>query len=214
MLPIYVMYDSGLDEVEEVAVLAALRDLSALVPEFEITCFGSEAWCSGEYSSADWYIQHTEIVRGKNGELQLNADQLLDLVASEPWQANPHIDIVLTSCDLTAFDAGQQLNFVFGIADGRFSIQSVARFRDCSNFDRTLAIKTMIWHELGHILGMAADLNRDHTEYKLGPHCTSFGCSMKQGMSVSEWVENAREVFQVGRIYCPECLNDVFVLVA
>lgn len=211
MLPIHVMYDSGLEEIEEVALMAALQKLQASIPELTISNYGSMPWCHGNYSSADWYVQHTEIIRGTNGELQLNADHLLDLVASEPWQQNPHIDIVLTSCDMTAFDAGQQLNFVFGIADGRISIQSVARFRDCSNFDRSIAIKNVIWHELGHILGMAANTRRSHTEYKLGPHCTNFGCTMRQGMTVSEWIDNARATYQVGSIYCPECMNDFLV---
>ena len=213
MLPIHVMYDSGLDELEGTAVYAALDDLQSIMPRLRIENYGSEPWCVGEFSSADWYIQHTEIIRGKNGTLQLNADDLLDLVAREPWQfKNPHIDIVITSSDITAFDEGQQLNFVFGIASGRVSVQSIARYRDCSSFERFLAIKTVIWHELGHLFGMAANPNRNHTEYKLGPHCTNPGCAMQQGMSVDEWVSHAKEVFQARRIYCPECLADVSAL--
>ena len=206
MLPIYVCWDSGIDEIEEEAILAALQCFEGP----NITVFGSKAWAKGDYSSADWYIQHTEKVQGNLGGIQLNADHLFDLIVSEPWQmANPHIDIMIVSKDMTAFEKGQQLNYVFGIADGPITVQSVARFRECSDEDRTLAVKTIVWHELGHIFGAAADLNRNHTEYNLGPHCTNYGCVMKQGDNVPKWIKNAREADKLGRIYCPECLADM-----
>lgn len=210
MLPINVMYDSGLSELEEVAVLTALQEVSLAVQIPDITCYGSEPWSLGAYSSADWYIQNTQVVRANQGGTQLNADHLVDLVNSEPWQESPHIDIVITSRDITAFDAGHQLNFVFGLASGRVSVQSIARFRDLDILSRFLAVKAVIWHELGHILGMAAATDRPHTEYKLGPHCTNPGCVMRQGMSVPEWVEHAEEAFQSGQIFCHQCLEDAY----
>lgn len=215
MLPIYVMYDSGITEFEEVAILRALQELSGMFPSLNIVCYGSEAWSSGEYSSADWYVQQTRRVVGTQGGIQLDADHLVDLVANEPWQANdPHIDVVLTSHDLTAFDAGNQLNFVFGIADGRVTVQSLARYRGLSDFDRALSIKAVIWHELGHIFGMAANLRRSHTEYNLGPHCTNPGCIMRQGLSVETWAKHARDAYEMQRVYCPECLVDASAVLA
>ena len=213
MLPINVMYDSGLDEIEEAAVIAALQDISAMVPELTINCFGSSSWSMGSYSSADWYVRNTGMVRGIEGGLQLNADHLIDLIAHEPWQVtNPHIDIMITSHDITAFDDKKQLRFVFGLASGRITVQSIARFRGCSDVNRFLAVETVIWHELGHILGMAADLNRSNTVESLGPHCTNQACVMQQGLSVSEWLEHAWDAYRAGRIYCPQCLADAFVL--
>lgn len=214
MLPIYVMYDSGLDELERDAISDAIQKIKVMVTGLEIRNYGSAAWSTGAYSSADWYIQHAEIVHGNYGGMQLNADSLIDLVAGEPWRVNdPHIDIIVTSYDITALDDGKQLNFVLGLADfGKgVSIQSVFRFRGCSDLERFLAIETLIWHELGHILGMAADPRRPHTEEKLGRHCTNYGCVMRQGMSVPEWIEHARDAWQAGQIYCPECISDAFV---
>lgn len=212
MPPIYVMYDSGVDKFEEEAILAALKSLLQ-IQGLDITCYGSESWSEGDYSSADWYIQHTNRIQGNFGEVQLDANQLLELIVNEPWQVDPHIDIMITSHDITTFDNGKQLNFVFGLAYQRATVQSIARFRSCPDSDRFIAIETVIWHELGHILGMAADLNRTNTEDNLGPHCTNPGCVMQQGLSVSEWVKHAREAKQAQQIYCQQCFDDVFVLV-
>jgi len=140
---------------------------------------------------------------------QLNADHLLGLVSNEPWQkAEPRIDIVITSQDLTAFDCDDWHNFVFGEADGRVTVQSVARFHQLSDTDRYLAIEAVIHHELGHIYGLAADASRSNTEYNLGPHCTNYGCFMRQGLSLEEWVIHARDAYRLDRIYCPQCLAE------
>lgn len=209
MLPIYVMWDSGLDALEEQAINDALEEQVCMFPNLDIYVYGSEDWSpNSDYSSADWYVLHANSVMGLEGEWQINADHLLDLIASEPWQANPHIDVMVTSWDLTAFDRGRQMNFVFGEANGRITVQSVARFRVLAEVDRYLAIKAVIHHELGHIFGLAADPWRSNTEYNIGPHCTNHGCIMRQGLSVSEWAAHAREAYGRGQIYCPQCLAD------
>jgi predicted Zn-dependent protease len=183
-----------------------------MFPSMDIYVYGSEDWSpSGDYSSADWYVDHTNMVMGLEGRWQLDADHLASLMVGEPWQANPHIDVMITSWDLTAFDGGQQMNFVFGEARGRVTVQSLARFRGLLRTDRYLAVKGVIHHELGHIYGMAANLGRSNTVYSIGPHCTNPGCIMQQGLSVGEWVAHAKESYSRGQIYCPQCMADVVV---
>ena len=75
-------------------------------------------------------------------------------------------------------------------------------------FDRMMAIRMVVQHELGHVFGMAADENRSNTEDNLGIHCTNPGCVMRQGLSVGEWLRHARESYGAGMIYCPQCLAD------
>ena len=212
MLPIFVMYDSGVDTLEERAILDGLMATKCYSHmRREIRLINSEAWSNEDCSPADWYVDRArKIYRNKIGYTQLDADHLLDLLANEPWQkTEPHIDVLFVSQDLTARDGEDWLNFVFGIADGRITVQSVARYREINDpFERAMAIKTVVQHELGHVFGMAADLNRSNTEYKLGPHCTNPGCVMRQGLSVSEWVRHARESYSAGMIYCPQCLAD------
>ena len=210
MLPIYVMYDSGLDCFEEDGVKEALDELSKLFPQIPITNFAKKPWTSKRepYSSADWYVVNTPSIRGNYGNYQLDGDCLLRLIEKEPWQAaNPHIDVFITSEDMTVRDNGSLLNFVFGVARGRVTVQSVARYRDLFDFQRKLCTKAVVLHEVGHIFGMAADLNRSHTEYLLGPHCTNYGCVMRQGLTVHDWAEHAYQAHVHGP-YCPECLSD------
>ena len=215
MLPIKVMYDSGIDKVESEAILDALQELVSIFPDWEIELYGANPWCRGEFSSADWYVQNAQAVP-RLDHYQLDAGSLLWLLEGEPWQeAEPHIDVMLTSLDLAALnDDGSYLNFVFGMADGRFTVQSAARFRELPDADRYLAVKMLIQHELGHIVGMAADLTRPNTVNNLGPHCTNFGCVMRQGLSVPVWAQHARESYNMGRIYCPQCLADAGVRVS
>ena len=214
MLEIHVMHDSGIDGLEEQAIRDALEEFLRIFPEREILFFGDGAWSIGDYSSADWYVKRAQQIYQKSvGHVQLNADYLLDLILREPWQDVPHIDVMLTSHDLTATDdGGRFLNFVFGLTHRAATVQSVYRFRpgaaSLSDEDRYLAIKMLIHHELGHIFLMAADPNRSHTEESLGEHCTNPGCVMRQGLSVPEWVQHARESYDMGMVYCPQCLAD------
>lgn len=212
MLPVYVTFDSGIDALEERAILdgiAATMCFSHMRRELRV--FGAMPWSEGDYSSADWYVKHTrKIYQCKIDGVQLDADHLLDLLSHEPWQeSEPHIDVMFVSQDLTARNGDGWLNFVFGIANGRVTVQSVARYREIANLgDRMAAIKMVAQHELGHVFGMAGNKNRSNTEDNLGMHCTNPGCVMRQGLSVPEWVRHARESYRSGIIYCPQCLAD------
>ena len=210
MLPINVMYDSGVDDLEVEAISAALKELNELFPVLKIRVFGKGAWGQGTYSSADWYVENTPTLRYLNGSPQLEANYLLDLIENEPWQSQePHIDVAIVSRDITARDGEQLLNFVFGIANGRITLQSVFRYRELSNGDRFKAVKAVILHELGHIFGAAADLNRSNTEYNIGAHCTNHGCVMRQGLSVPVWVAHAWDTYWEPHPYCPQCMADI-----
>ncbi|MCQ2570910.1 MAG: hypothetical protein MJ154_01530 [Candidatus Saccharibacteria bacterium] len=128
----------------------------------------------------------------------------------EPWQdANPHIDMILVSDDLTAEHNGDWLNFCFGLTCGRFVANSVHRYKSLNDLERFLAVKAVVLHEIGHVLGAAADLNRSHTEEKIGPHCTNPNCVMRQGLNLATWVKHARECNSHGSWYCPQCLADI-----
>ena len=207
MLPIYLTYDIGVDEFKIRAIMMALIEFKKLRPKQKITVHGSKPWSTGDYSSADWYIKSAKrIFREDLGRVQLDADSILTLLENEPWQEQQsHIDLFFTSYDLSL----RGINFCFGIARGRNTVQSVYRFRRLCADDREIAIKTLVWHELGHIFGLASDLSRSNTRDCCGPHCTNEGCAMCQGVSVKEWVMHAREVKKYGMIYCSQCMDDL-----
>lgn len=210
MLPIYVMWDSGLTPDEQRAIVNGLKEFNDLFPEREIYVFGSDRWTEAEeFSSADWYLSKAKRVTRKGKPAQLDALSLILKMMDEPYQkTNVHIDVMFTSKDLTAKLNSSWLNFCFGLTSGRYTVQSVARFRGLPTYDKTLAIKAILWHELGHVLGAAGN-RKMFVENNLGLHCTKHGCIMRQGLSVPEFVKHAKEARKQGRIYCPLCLEDI-----
>lgn len=211
ILPIYVSYDSHLLTTEKRAIITAANEFNELFRDRRIYIFGSGPWSDNvEYSSGDWYVDKAKKILRKNSLIQLDANSLIRLLAQEPWQKEEkHIDMFFTSYDLTAWSGGMRLNFCFGLTSGRLTVLSVRRFRELQFRDRVLAIKALFWHELGHILGAARDLNREATEDNLGPHCTSFGCIMRQGLSLEEWMSHAKQAERRSSFYCPSCMEDI-----
>lgn len=209
MYNVYLMYDSGVTEKEASAIIAGIEEIESVFPGRLFVNYGSRPWSAGDYSSADWYLEHAPITT-RNGEIQLLSDGILQLLNNEPWQkSDPHIDVFFVSQDLTTRTSqGQILNFVFGEAMGRATVQSVARFRWLDSNSKYLAIKALVQHELGHIFHLAGDRERGNTEYNLGMHCTNPGCVMRQALTVEDWVKNAIESQRRRMIYCPQCLED------
>ena len=200
MLPIYVMWDSRVDKFEQQAIIDGLEEFKKYLPGREIVIFGSKKWSEGDYSSADWYIEKAKRIKG-----QISAPSILDLMSNEPWQkANPHVDVFFVSHDLSA----PGLNYCFGMSRGKLTVQSILRYRMLPSNDRYLSIKAVVQHELGHTYGLAGDLRRSNTEYKLGSHCTNYGCVMRQGMNLVEWAQHARDAHKMGRPYCNQCIED------
>lgn len=201
------MWDSGLDRFEENCIQEAIKEFFAAFPKRKIVIYGSTHWSCGNYSNADWYIQKAKRFNHQDQQVtQLDAKSVINLMLAEPWQkSSPHIDVCFTSKDLSI----QGLNFCFGLTFDRCTVQSVYRYRGLAPEDRKIAIKSVFWHELGHVLGAARDLSRSNTEECLGPHCTNFGCVMRQGTSLLEWVKHARETSGMHMIYCRQCTEDI-----
>ncbi len=83
----------------------------------------------------------------------------------------------------------------------------MADFRIFQRKERILAIKGLFQHELGHILGIAQDLNRPKVKYKDGVHCTHSGCTMQYFGSIEELIRISYESEHTGR-YCPLCARE------
>ena len=205
MLPIYVMCDSGLDLAERIAVLRATDDVRSIFAERRITYS-----MNADEKSADWYIDTARKVfraRGLYREAieQLDADSIIDTMEwaqdtesqkTSQQTTAPFIQLLLTSRDLTK----DGIDHCFGLTRDRYSIQSVYHYRTLPHKDRLLAIKAMVWHEIGHLLGMAKD--------RLGGHCNKHGCIMCQSTNLEELVDHARDSLGRGRIYCHHCMTD------
>ena len=208
-MDVNIMYDSGISKEEARAIIVGIEQIMEIFPGRQFINYENKPWSRGDYSSADWYVRHASVL-SRSGKVQLVADSILNLLNREPWQKmSPHIDVFFVSRDLTAEAGnGRFLNFCFGKAQGRATVQSVARFRYLESDKKFLAIKTLVQHELGHIFGLAANPERSNTEYIFGNHCTNPGCVMRQALTAGDWTRNALESWRNEMIYCPQCMED------
>ncbi|MBQ6461026.1 hypothetical protein IJJ36_01130 [Candidatus Saccharibacteria bacterium] len=211
MLPIFMMCDHKMDLAERVAIMEAVSEFRSLFAERRIIDFEDVGWgVNTDRDSADWYISAARKVyraRGLYEEAteQLDADSIIDAmewvqsteVKKTPQQTMaPFIQFLLTSYDLTR----DGMDFCYGLTRDRYSVQSLYRYRELRPREQKLAIKAMIWHVLGHLLGMAKD--------RPNRHCDKYGCIMRRSTNLEEWVEHARDSRGRGRIYCHQCMTD------
>lgn len=200
------MYDSGITKDEELAIVSGLHQFHEYFPERDITNYGRERWTSGSHSSADWYVINNKM-RSPSG--QIDAYGIILEMMAEPWQAlEKHIDVLIVSEDISAMYDGDWVDYCLSRTCGRFIVISVARFRELDRYDKAAVIKSVLWHELGHVMGLAGNLLRKHTIDASGSHCSIHGCIMQPGETVEDFLAHAKEAAKIGRIYCSLCLED------
>ncbi len=149
MLSIYEMHDSALDYFEGVCVKEAMLKFKETFPERLVHLYGARTWSDGLFSSADWYVKVTKkVFTNGRKNIQLDVDDLLKLLESDPWQKNdPHIVVFITSRDLTK----QSLDYCFGMTRGVNTVQSVFRYKDSNPEERKAKIQSAIFSELTKI---------------------------------------------------------------
>jgi len=206
MLPLNVMWDRGVSQEDANSILEACVVFQRMFPGRKIRIVGNNKMYDWEeYSSADWFIMNGNLVNNPES-LQLDSISLLELIQNNPYlRRDPRIDVLFTSIDL-----GGGISWCFGRTsiNGHCTVQSTARYQGLAPADKNLAIKAVMFHELGHVFGMAADPRRSNTEENFGNHCTNPGCIMRQGVNIGQWLDNAHAARRYGRIYCPQCLTD------
>ena len=190
-LPIYAFCDAEVTFFERDCVEEALIEFYDAFPGRKMVFNGARQWGSNQYSSPNWYLWETR--NRQNGRrTQIDADVLLNLMRNDP--RGPHIDVFFTSYDLTSL--GKE--FCFGVSSKLTTVQSVARYRHLGFRDTRAIIKTMTWHGLGHIFDLSSSDMM---------HCSNQGCSMRYATSLDELIVQSREVENMHRMYCPECME-------
>lgn len=175
------------------AALLGVQDaLKASGQDRKLVTYGSSTWGQGAYSNADWYIEQAKRTqkfhRNAGFGPQVTVDRLVELLHDEPWQSNPHWDVLITNHDLTGIQKdGSYLNFCFGSTfKGLASIQSTRRLLESmpAGSLREEMVRRLLRHEVGHMFGLVG--RRERVIQKLGLHCANI-CTMRQGMSLTEW---------------------------
>lgn len=195
----------GIDKVLEIAGVS---------DELEVRDYGYWHQGDGDFESADWYIEKSLSQKDVGFGPQVSGDQLLNIVAFEPWKKkSPHYDVFGVGNDL----GYGQLNFVVGLQSGHNALVSPVRFRGLKQDVKRDCVMVETMHEVGHmfhaargregrdILGHESD---SRTLY--GNHCASDGCIMRQGNQVPmAWIVAAQDMNERGSPFCHECVADM-----
>lgn len=220
LVPIYVMWTSNVpDDLSQAAVLGANDTLCASGQQREVLIFGSNPFVPADtaFASPDWYIQEAQrrqyLKRDVGFGPQIATEEVIRLFVEEPYQQSPHWEVFIVNHDLNARAGsnGEYINFVFGSTDSQFpaSVQSVTRpMAEVRNQELKRAmIRRLLRHEVGHMFGLPA--RTTNVEGKLGGHCTSPICTMKQGMSIPEWAKRTQDEVSTNIQFCNDCLADL-----
>ena len=162
------------------------------------------------YESLEWAMENNYDRKRK----QYRADSLTFDSYFDPYQYKyPHWEVIFTKRDL--FTDGN--NWVFGATQPDLStIISLKRFEEFADDpkSRRELIRTLVFHEFGHILGLPSARRGRNLEESIGTHCASKGCSMHQGSSIAGFIENTTDRLRnmgKGSPYCSDCMNDLRV---
>jgi len=221
LVPLYVVWASDVsDDAAKAALQGVVDAVEASGQNRGVHAYGSQSWASGDYSSADWYVEEAfrrqELRRDVGYGQQVDAGQFSRLFAHEPWQENPHWEVLVTNHDLTSRDSNskntdQFLNFVYGSTDPGFpsSVQSIRRIVEDVAGDkdfRNEMIRMLLRHEVGHMFGL---VRRTHGRDGLRDNHCENTCSMKQTLNLRELAENTVAVENSGRHFCGDCMAEL-----
>ena len=211
-MKIHIMNDFGVTHGGKSMFIDGLLEMiSYSNREFEIKDLGlwrDPNWQSqsflAPFNSVDWYVNQS-LNQDRN---QINAQHMLALFASEPWQDNNnHLDLFITKKDL--FIDG--VNFCLGLAIPEVgAIVSTNRFDSIQGSLAKECVKTITMHEFGHVLGIVPDYRKIGVNDSLGKHCTNT-CIMRQGLNVSDWVRITNDRLN-GNVLCELCQNDLLAI--
>jgi len=216
LVPIYFMHTKNVPSAEAQAALAGVTDaLLASGQNRKIVNFGSQAFGQGPYLNPEWYVEETlkkqKLQKVAGYGQQLIANNVMQHFYQEPWQKQPHWEVFVLNRDLTAWGRDGLLNYIFGLTNSEFaaSIQSITRIMsEIPTEDlRKAMIRRLLRHEVGHMFKLPHS-NRPNIEIKLGLHCTNI-CTMRQGMSITEWAKQTIEEAKRGIHFCEDCQRDL-----
>lgn len=213
-LPTYVFWDETVGYNQQVEIKETMVELfeSIGLDRALLEFYGN--WREEDYklpngnlkphAGIEWQIK-SKVDKTKG---QINADSVVREMSDDPYQiTSPHWEVIFTNEDMMAPDT----NFVIGCARPDLgTIISLKRLSTINNPNlRKESIKTEIFHEVGHVFNLPDVKRSENIENSLGPHCTNYGCSMKQGLRVpQDWETFTKErVDAGGKPFCGECTS-------
>ena len=204
---IYVLFDTSVTEEERQAVVRTVEDTRPLFPGFwmETVAPGKTAEEEKIRKNMDSYIEGTQTENGRYDALIV----LRRLESLAERRKDAEAVLLFTGRDLCLSSQGISWCFGAGRVKAHTAVCSVIRYRKLTEQERLRCIRRTMRHEIGHILGLAADSGRKNTEEHSGPHCTAPGCSMRQAGTLEKLLAFSLEEDRQGWCFCPDCLAEL-----
>lgn len=204
---IYILMDSSLTEEERREIAQAAEDNRPVFPGIgmETVNPGQSAAEEKIRKNMDTFIEGTQQESGK-----YDATRILKRMKSMTERRKEATAILLfIGRDLCL--SSQKVNWCLGAGTlkGGRAVCSVFHYRGLTAQERLRCIRRTMRHEIGHTLGLAADLKRKNTEKSGGPHCTAPGCSMRQTGNLKKLLAFSLEEEQREQPFCPDCLEEL-----
>ncbi len=215
--PLNIM-DSQTFRPERMAVVDAVKELlECCRPPQPIAindygCWRHPLWQDSEerlqpFLSVDWYLANAWDSRRQ----QLNANVLMETIASEPWRRDDvigdHYDVFIVDHDLFAMERPTDEDFIVGIA--RRSVGTVvSTYRLEEINDPFFVLKTIAMHEICHVFG-TPDPDRQDVDRNHGVHCTNRCIMRYPARSPRDWERFTEDRFSVGPL-CINCSDDLW----
>ena len=231
MKPVSIMWSQGVDASEARVAISAVRELLRLVytvggevglalPPISIRPFGT--WYSpsvpegSPYWGTTWYVDSSFDALRK----QVVGTKFLNLVREEPWQkSSPHWDVALIDQDLVDNDnvarSSSGPGFVLGTSIPELAtVLSVYRLRGLIGGDlRELALRRLVLHNFGQILGLPSRSRRDDINLVDGRRFCTNRCVMRCAQTVDQVVRAAEHEKRDSVSLCDECRHDLIELI-
>ena len=194
---IYITYDSSLSPDDMAVIREATEELNALFPMCTVEHLDSV--------SGDAFLEGTFNEQGR-----ANSNVILQRMHSA-FEKLPDMAAAVLITDRDLYSSSLKLKWLFGAANikRRVTAQSLCRYKDLDEANKSACIRRTLRHELGHCFGMASDLKRVNTEDNSGPHCTVPGCSMRQAENLQVLQMRANGEDRRGMYFCPDCMEDL-----
>jgi predicted Zn-dependent protease len=221
------MWSQGVDQAEAQLAISAVRDFlrqaytvchkaGIALPPTSIRPFGT--WYipsiphGNPYWGTTWYVDSSYDPTRQ----QVIGARFLELVRDEPWQkSNPHWDVAVIDYDLTetpgATAEGRRAEFVLGTAIPELAtVLSVHRLRGLVRADqREAALRRLVLHQFGQVLGLPAASRRDDVELINGRRYCTNHCVMRRTTSVEDLVRAADSESREDVTLCSRCQHDL-----
>ena len=215
-LPTYIYWDNTLNSDQQEVALEGIDELYTFLnlDQSKVSCYGD--WRSDSYidninhltphESIQWAVRDKYDYQRK----QIDGDNFVKNMFADPYQIErPHWKIIFTNHNIKTSTA----NSTLGVTTP--DLGTLISFASFPGYERIAegreVIKTEIFHELGHVLGLPSmkrivyDLDNSS-----GYHCKSYGCSMRQGGIVpTDWIKLTEQRLRRNEgPYCRCCMDD------